>query len=257
MIDPREISMRFALACLNNDLAQRFTLCERLPGKSGAWAVDSLEGQKGVLKVSADSTCDSFVQTIRLAEHLRALGYPTPCPLHHGLLPGGCFYLQERLPGHPMRSPGVYAELNQHELGLLLRVLDLHSAIAPQDCQDWVYQVEEVALRQRGEWTIVAQNPLPAVQDLLKVCKQLSDKLGELEWRHNDLVIGDFGPHNVLLNNQGCVVAVFDLEGAGRGDRVIDLISLLYVVEPKLLAMVRREALQIANPAVVTACGVY
>lgn len=258
MVEPHANVMQRALDCLNGELGKRFTLSESLPGKSGAWAVDSLDGARGVLKVSKDRSCDTVERTVRLVEHLRAAGYPTPRPLHHGPIPGGgCFYLQERWPGHPMRSPGVWSEMNQHELGLLLRLLDLHAGIAPEASQDWICQVEEVALRQRGEWAVVAQSPLPAVQSLLETCERRCAGLDDPGWTHGDLVIGDFGPHNVLVNDQGRVAAVIDLEGAGRGDRVIDVVGLLYMVEPELLHDVRREALQVASPAALTACGVY
>src|SRR5262249_44851888 len=108
-----------------------------------------------------------------------------------------------------------------------------------------------------GEWTVVAQSPLPAIQHLLETCERRCADLGDMSWQHGDLVIGDFGPHNVLLNDQGEIAAVFDLEGAGRGDRLIDMVGLLYMVELELLHDVRREALQVANRAVLTACGVY
>lgn len=258
VIKPDGNLMQRALDSLNRELGKQFTLAERLPGKSGAWAVDASDGEQGVLKVYGDSSCATVKQTVRLAEHMRAVGYATPRPLHYGLLPGGgCFYLQERVPGQPMRSPGIYDELNRYELELLLRMLDLHAAIAPQTAQDWTYQVEEVALRQQGEWTVVAQIPLPVVQDLLEICYRRCARLGDPEWRHNDLVIGDFGPHNVLLDKQGQVAAVFDLDGAGCGDWVIDLVGLLYVVDPALLHVVRHVALQVATPAALTACGVY
>jgi Ser/Thr protein kinase RdoA (MazF antagonist) len=103
----------------------------------------------------------------------------------------------------------------------------------------------------------MAQSPLSAVQRLLETCAQRCAGLGNPGWRHTDLVIGDFGPHNVLLNNYGHVAAVFDLEGAGHGDRVIDLVGLLYMVEPALLPSVRQHALQIASSAALTVCGVY
>ncbi len=258
-MDERNVNrMQRAVDCLNGELRSQYALSERLPGKSGAWLVDSPDGEQGILKVFDDDDCDVVEQTVDLVQHLCAVGYPTPRQLHHGPIPGGgCFYLQQRLPGHPMRSPGVWSELNQQELDLLLRVLDLHAGIALGTSQDWTCTVEEVALRQRGEWVTVAQSPLLAVQRLLEACAQRCAELGNLDWRHNDLVIGDFGPHNVLLDDRGQVAAVFDLDGAGRGDRVIDLVGLLYMVELELLNHVRHEALQIAHPAALTVCGVY
>lgn len=247
-----------ALDLLNSELGKRYTLSEKLVGKSGAWALDTTDGEQAILKVSNDTTCERIERMVHLAEHLRVAGYPTPRPLHYGSIPGGgCYYLQERVPGKLMRSPGVYSELNHHELGLLLRVLDLHADIALESSQDWTWEVEAVALRQQGEWLAVARSAVPTVQHLLETCARRCDGLGDWGWRYGDLVHGDFGPHNVLLDDDGCIVAIIDLEEAGRGDRVIDVMGLLYVVEAELLAEVRREALRIASPAAVTACGVY
>lgn len=258
MIEPQIDPVKRALDCLNHKLGRQFALSERLAEKICTWAVAALDGQRGVLKVYDDSDYATVEQTMCLAEYLRAAGYPTPRPLHHGRIPGGgCFYLQERLPGRPMRSPGVYGELNQHELGLLLPLLDLHAEIAPATALDWTSKVEAVALQQQDEWVVVAQSPLPAVQRLLETCAQRCAGLGDPGLRHNDLVIGDFCPHNILLNDQGQVAAVFDLDGGGRGDRVIDMVGLLYMVELPLLHDVRRAALHIATPVALTACGVY
>lgn len=129
--------MQRALDVLNGERGQHFTLVERLPGTSGAWAVASLDGEHGIFKVFTDSFCERVAQLVRVVEHLRAAGYPTPRPLHHGPIPnGGCYYLQERVPGHLLRSPGVYAELNHYELDLLLDVLDRHAGLAPEGSQD-------------------------------------------------------------------------------------------------------------------------
>lgn len=81
--------IRRALDFLNGELGKQFTLSERLSGKSDAWAVESLDGEQAVLKVSNDGSCDRVEQTVRLVEHLRASGYATPRPLYYGLLPGG------------------------------------------------------------------------------------------------------------------------------------------------------------------------
>lgn len=250
--------MHRALDVLNGAQGTPFTLVERLPGASGAWAVAALDGTHAVLKVFPGGACDHVAQLVRVVEHLRAAGYPTPRPLHYGPLPGGgCFYLQQRVPGHLLRSPGVYAALNRHELDLLLQVLDRHAGLAPADAPDWTSQVDAVAVRHQGAWAVVAQSPLPAVQRLLETCARRCAGRGAAEWTHGDLVHGDFGPHNVLLDGHGQVTAVIDLADAGRGDRVIDLMGLLYMVEADLLQRVRRKALEVATPAAVTASGVY
>jgi hypothetical protein len=59
------------------------------------------------------------------------------------------------------------------------------------------------------------------------------------------------------LYDEGRVTAVVDLESAGRGDRVIDTVGLLYMVEPHPIDVVRDAALAIASPEALAVCGVY
>jgi Ser/Thr protein kinase RdoA (MazF antagonist) len=156
-----------------------------------------------------------------------------------------------------MRKGGVYTGVDADELALLLSLLDRHAAVASGAAHDWSKAVEAVALHQLGEWTVVAQCQLPVVQKLLAACERRVAGLSDLALRHNDLVIGDFGPHNVLVDDEGRVTAVVDLESAGRGDRVIDTVGLLYMVEPHLIGVVRDAALAIASPEALAVCGVY
>ncbi len=247
-----------AVDALTDQLGKRFVLGERLGGQHlGARAVNVEDGMRGVLKVSDDTYRDVVEDAVRLIEQLRAAGYPAPRPLHHGPMPGGYFYLQERTPGRPMREGGVYTALDADELAVLLSVLDRHSALAPGAAHDWSKTVEEVALHQRREWTVVAQSQLPVVQKLLEACERRVASLSTVTMRHTDLVIGDFGAHNVLIDEEGRLTAVVDLESAGHGDRVIDTVGLLYMVEPHLLSVVRNAALKIASPNVLAVCGVY
>lgn len=251
-------SYQCAVQALTAQLGKRFVLGEWLGGQHlGARAVYAEDGTRGVLKVS-DPTYRSIVEdAVRLIEQLRQGGYPAPRPLHHGPMPGGYFYLQERAPGRSMRKGGVYTELNEDELAVLLSVLDQHSAVAPDASHDWSKAVKEIALQQRREWTVVAQSQLLVVQKLLDACERRVVNLSDPAMRQTDLVIGDFGPHNVLVDNEGRITAVVDLENAGRGDRVIDTVGLLYMVEPHLLGVVRNAAQQIASPEVLAVCGVY
>jgi aminoglycoside phosphotransferase (APT) family kinase protein len=172
-------------------------------------------------------------------------------------MPGGYFYLQERAPGRPMRAGGVGREMDADELAVLLRLLDRHSALAPGVWHDWSKRVAEVVLHQQHEWAVVARSQLPVVQKLLEACEQRVAGLSDPALRHNDLVIGDFGPHNVLVDDEGRVTAVVDLESASRGDRVIDTVGLLYMVEPQMIGVVREAALAIVSPKALAVCGVY
>jgi aminoglycoside phosphotransferase (APT) family kinase protein len=254
----RDNLMQRALDLLNGELGKHLTLSEKLLGKSGAWAVHAPDGEQFILKVSSDTSCDHVGRTALLVEHLRRAGYPTPRWLRFGSLQGGgCYYLQERVPGKLMRSPGVYSELNHHELQLLLQVLNLHAGIALEASPDWTANVEAVALYQQGEWEVVAQSPLPAVQHLLQICRQRCMELGDPHWARGDLVHGDFGAHNVLLDDHGRILAVIDLEEAGRGDRLVDIVGLFYMAEPELISVIRREALQVATLEALTVCGIY
>ncbi len=50
MIESHENVMQRALDCLNKELGQQFTFAEGLLGKSGAWAVDTPDGVRGIVK---------------------------------------------------------------------------------------------------------------------------------------------------------------------------------------------------------------
>lgn len=250
--------MRRALIYLSHQLDTALVLAERLSGKSRAWALDAPDGTRWVLKVAHESTCDQVMALAALTAYLRSVGYPTPCMRYAGVLPdGGCVSLQEWLPGQLMRVPGIWTELNQDELRLLLSILARHAQLAPPDSRDWIAHVEAIVVQHQGEWEVVAQSRLLVIQRILGICQQHSAQLGALPWRHDDLVIGDFGPHNMLLDDHGQLAAVLDLEGAGRGARIIDLVGLRYMVEPTLLQQLQCEALAIAHPSVITASGIY
>jgi hypothetical protein len=251
-------SYQRAMDELAEQLGKRFVLGEMLGGQHlGARAVDAEDGTRGVLKVSDDAYRSVVEHAVRLAGQIRAAGYPAPRPLYHGPMPGGYFYLQERAPGRPMREGGLYRGMDAEELAILLGVLDRHAALAAGAPHDWSKSVEEVALHPRREWAVVAQSRLPVVQRLLEACERRLAGLSDPAMRHNDLVVGDFGPHNVLVDDEGRLTAVVDLESAGRGDRVIDTVGLLYMVEPHLLGVVRDAALAIASPEALAVCGVY
>ncbi|NLD45392.1 MAG: phosphotransferase [Chloroflexi bacterium] len=247
-----------AIDALTEELGTRFVLGERLGGGHlGARAVYADDGTSAVLKVSDASYRSAVEPAVVLAERLQAAGYPAPRPLHHGDIPGGYFFLQERAPGRPMRPVGVSQELDADELAVLLGLLDRHAGLGAGAPHDWTESVQDVSIHRRREWTLVAENPLPVVQRLLKACEQRLAGISDLSMRHDDLVIGDFGPHNILVDEEGQVTCVVDLESAGRGDRVIDTLNLLYMVEPHLLGVVRDAALAIARPEAFVVCGVY
>ena len=251
-------SYQRAVDALTEQLGKCFVLGETLGGQDlGARAVYAEDGTRCVLKVSDSAYRSAAEYAVRLTEQLRAAGYPAPRPLHHGPMPGGYFYLQERAPGQPMREGGVFRELDADELTVLLGVLDRHSELAQSVLHDWSRSVEEVVLNHFHEWAVVAQSQLPVVQKLLRACEQRIAGVSDPVLRQNDLVIGDFGPHNILVDDEGCVTAVVDLESAGRGDRVIDTVGLLYMVESHLIGVVRDAALGIASSEALAVCGVY
>jgi hypothetical protein len=165
-------SFQRAVATLTDQLGKRFVLGEMLGGQHlGARAADAEDGTRGVLKVSDDAYQNTVEHAVRLTEQLRAAGYPAPRPLHHGPMPGGYFYLQERAPGRPIREGGVYRELDADELAVLLNLLDRHAALAPGALHDWSKSVKDVAVHQQHEWTVVAQSQIPVVQKLLEACE--------------------------------------------------------------------------------------
>lgn len=252
-----DLRMQHALNHLVSVYGKPFMRTARLPGKRGAWAIASVDGACAVLKIFDASTCVEMWAMADIVTQLHACGYPTPRVLYVGQLPDGeGVYVQEWLPGQMLRTPGIWAELNADELQLLLAMLERHAQLAPGG-RDWVAAIESIVCQQQGEWAVVAQCPIPAVQQILARCQQRITQLDAPLWRRDDLVIGDFGAHNILLNDRGQIAAVLDLEGAGHGDRVLDLVGLLYMVEAPLLPRVRNAAHRIATPSTVTLSAIY
>lgn len=244
-----------AVRALNDEIGTTFELGEHLGGlHRGAWAVTDREGTKAVLKVSDDGYRFAVERALVVVAHVREAGYPAPMPMHHGPVPeGGWYYLQERAPGRPMHD----GPLARREVDALLDVIDMQAGLAPPIDADWSAYVEYMALRRLHEWTLVARNTDAGVQELLDACRRRVDGIAEPCLSRSDLAVGDFGPHNVLVDERGAITAVVDLEGASRGDRVIDIAGLLLLVEPSLVHHVREAALRASSAEALAVCGVH
>ncbi|GAA3243631.1 aminoglycoside phosphotransferase family protein [Dactylosporangium siamense] len=76
----------------------------------------------------------------------------------------------------------------------------------------------------------------------------------------DDLVHFDYHPGNVLVSDTGTVTGVVDWDGAGRGNRAFDLVTLLFVLTrhaPHLTDQVRAAAAELAPPEVLAACWAH
>ncbi|GAA2385035.1 aminoglycoside phosphotransferase family protein [Dactylosporangium salmoneum] len=76
----------------------------------------------------------------------------------------------------------------------------------------------------------------------------------------DDLVHVDFHPGNVLVAPDGALTGIVDWDGAGRGTRAFDLVTLLFYVcrrAPALAPPLAAEAARLAPPEVLEACWAH
>jgi hypothetical protein len=76
----------------------------------------------------------------------------------------------------------------------------------------------------------------------------------------DDLVHVDYHPGNVLTSDTGTITGVVDWDGAGRGTRAFDLVTLLFYVQrhaPALAPPLVAEAVTLTSPPVLEACWAH
>jgi aminoglycoside phosphotransferase (APT) family kinase protein len=157
------------------------------------------------------------------AETLRARGYPTPPIGPMGLLPGaGWWYVQGFVEGEHV----PVAAFTPTHFDALIDLVRTHRGLAPPTDQDWSGYVVGLVLHHDHDWQVLLTAG-PVVDDFLNRVKGRVEPLAGVVLGHDDLVLGDIGPHNMLFRD-GRLVGVIDFESAGRGDLLYDVASLVY-----------------------------
>ncbi|GAB7045264.1 phosphotransferase enzyme family protein [Catenuloplanes indicus] len=188
----------------------------------GTWAA-ARDGVPLVVKFFDEATFPDWRYTVRVADALRARGWPTPELADDTIdVPGGAWALFHRLPGRPRDAgPG-----EQRARGRLLA--GLHESAAATGITG-----------QRGGFAdpaaVVAD---PTVDDWLRIHERTDPDGARTMWRHLDatrawfaahpapdvprsVIHGDFAPWN-LLYDDGRLTGVLDFEGTHHTVQVAD-----------------------------------
>jgi hypothetical protein len=232
-----------------------FQLVGRYPqGENGAFAVVDRTGRRGVFKREpAARELGRLREIAALTARLRDGGYPAPEYLVVGDIPGGCYSIQEELPGTP--QPHV-------PVALVPRLIALNLA---QRGQGFVAP-------NRGEWPDRVINPVlyggdgyclldslrtysAATAGLLNTLQNLVAAGADARYETGDIVHFDFNPANILIDD-GRVGGVVDWQDPCAGDCAFDLVTLFYYSyddSPDVRDLLWRHLIARVSPAVLGA----
>ncbi|MDT0269730.1 aminoglycoside phosphotransferase family protein [Streptomyces sp. DSM 44915] len=215
-------------------------------GQVGAARVRWPDGRPAVLKWRPGVAVAAFRRgPLAVLEALRATGYPAPATELLARVDDAVVMVQELLPG---------SEVARLDGGLLTRVLGLNAAQA--DVLAGRPEVPSVNLH------LAADGPGFCLHEPLRRHSRrslvLADWIAEVAAEHpDDLLPGDdavhfdFHPGNLLAAG-GALTGVVDWDGAARGDRALDLVTLrfgLHGQEPGPGVVDRLDAVLAGLPA--------
>ncbi|WP_433292796.1 methyltransferase [Pseudonocardia sp. CA-142604] len=209
-------------------------------------------GTRAVLKIKSGAWwADQLTRMIEVVERLRAMGYPTPAIPATGHLDGDRSYLlTEFRAGRPRTT------LDLDTLPHVLDAVDLHARVHPAPVRDWSTMITAFL---NGGIAEFAFHPsvLPLARQALGLITRPVPALPTGDFVHGDLTL-----RNMLFRRDG-LSAVIDLEGFGRGTRVIDLVALLQAPahpvhgNPAIAQRLKDHAISSAGHETFVACVVH
>ncbi len=229
----------------------KVTLLSRLPGglHVGAMRVQLAGGANAVLKAvprAHPNQLDEALRALRVVEHMRPRGYPTPAWLAVGATATHVWHLMDFVDAAP--AP----ELTPSLVEQLMEIIELQAGQATEPYDHWSYAwrvatgqeagldfneaPEQPLLRQSGAGLKGYSSEVSALVERLRlVCADVPPPREAPDMVHTDL-----NSSNVLVRD-GAVVAVVDIGNAGSGTRATDLINLVWQTFPDPLDGVRRR----------------
>jgi hypothetical protein len=230
-------------------------------GTHGAYLVRTADGAPHIFKlVSKDDVTNQISRSALSAEAANSPASRTPQYERVEFTKGfGSWYVQEHLPGRPAPVPSATL------IGQLVKMNDRQAGKALNNENNWSDRVMSVLHKDSLGWqrNIAASGPEGAA--LVKAVRAATEKDPTFIPRSNDIVHGDFQHFNALVTGKDRLSGYIDWEGAGNGDRSIDLSRLLYDAyvseaeigyraNPFTLAMLRKK---IENTSGSTALNNY
>ncbi|WP_433065774.1 phosphotransferase [Dactylosporangium sp. CS-033363] len=207
-------------------------------GEIGAGFVRWPDGREGVL----GSGNPASVPLLRLA---RAAGIPAPS---YDLVDGPVI-VQSRLPGSP---PAAFdTRLTDEMLAASARCEGLLRGTSFQPLRLYLHEPGPGFCHHDA---LAAASPRTAALLASIRAVPLTELPGD------DLVHFDFHPGNVLVSPTGALTGVVDWDGAGRGTRALDVVTMLFYATrraPALVPRLRALAFDLAPRPVVEACWAH
>ncbi len=210
------------VAELNVALGTDYRLVRQLTGGLQSSAYE-LTGRV-VLKWSDDPGWAPRVRrAAELVRRARAAGYPTPEWLAVGTTSAGSPYqLQEFVDGVPMRDASTIGPSLAREL---IAICETQRDLVPEDDTNWSAWSHGVVFETwDGLWERVRAYGAESTE-LLNRYDDLCRPYRDHALPGNDFVHGDLNVGNLIVDNER-IAGIVDIEAAGAGSRVYDLISL-------------------------------
>jgi hypothetical protein len=215
------------------------TLAAADGGESGRafWATDQA-GTASIVKIipaAGPDVRDHLGDLKAATERLRARGYPAPCLLASGQLPGMAYWMTERLPGTPLDPVDLtdgrpeYATVSCL-LPELLRLNDAQAGLGTGTAK--LADLVKLTLCVGGDGYCVHETLRadPRTRDMLAVLRETGERYADSIPDATDYVHYDFTPANVLSDGV-TVTGVIDISPPPvRGDRAFDIATLLFYV---------------------------
>jgi aminoglycoside phosphotransferase (APT) family kinase protein len=172
---------------------------------------------------------------VRLVRDLRRRGYPAPEYVGMGESGGTIFTIQRRLPGQTLhRGPGMPPdpELFAAVLPSLIAAIDLQRDAGDLAHPPWpAWLLDTIETGGDGYCLHATMRQAPRTAALLRRLQTLARRNRRDEIRTRDVVHFDMNPANIL-HAGGRLSGVVDwnipFDGAGQGDRVFDIATLLF-----------------------------
>ncbi|GAA1177705.1 methyltransferase [Pseudonocardia alaniniphila] len=241
------------LGVVGRDTGGQWTVLGHLAGGGGD-PVHLLgrTGKRAVLKIKGGAWwADQLTRMIEVVERLRAMGYPTPAILATGHLDRDRSYLLTEF-----RAGRPRATLDFGTLQHVLDAVDLHARVHPAPVRDWSTMITAFL---NGGIAEFAFHPtvLPLARQALGLITRPVPALPTGDFVHGDLTLRN------MLFRRDRLSAVIDLEGFGRGTRVIDLVALLQTPahpvhgNPAIAQRLKDHAISSAGHEPFVACVVH
>ncbi|MDR3613301.1 MAG: phosphotransferase [Candidatus Obscuribacterales bacterium] len=193
-------------------------------GLNGAYLVQNAEGDHLIFKaVSRDDVTPQINISAKSASAVDSLAGRTPRYEEVRFTPGeGSWYVQTLLEGKPAPNP------TDKLIGQMLKLNDRQAGKAIAGSQNWNDKVYDSLFNDNLGWQKAIGRSGEEGKDLVRRVQALAGNSRLFVPRAEDIVHGDFQHYNALVSSTDRLTGYVDWEGAGLGDRSIDMTRLLF-----------------------------